>query len=208
LLLIDGFCHGGSKLSLRFWRKGKGDKNQPLLLLNFSLTYETFFCIISPTKKVGFNINAMLRLSRKAEYAIIALKHMLNREAEHLCTSKEIAGRYRIPDELMAKILQKLARSGLVSSTQGVRGGYILGKSPHRITVADIVECIDGPVGIVECATEGDDCKCMQYGEGLCNISDPFLKIQIEFKNFLNGISLADLNQPASRSSKLYQITV
>jgi len=150
----------------------------------------------------------MLKLSRKAEYAIIALKHMLNRQADHLCTAKEIAERYHISDELMAKILQKMTRSGILTSTQGVRGGYVLSRPANKITVADIVECIDGPLGIVECATDSGDCRCVQYSEGVCNISDPFMRIQIEFKNFLNGISLADLNQPASPAGRVYQIRV
>lgn len=161
-----------------------------------------------PDQNSRISIKAMLRLSRKAEYAIIALKHMLNRDAEHLCTAKEIAERYRIPDELMAKILQKMAKSGIVASTQGVRGGYVLGRSPNKISVADVVECIDGPFGIVECVTENEGCKCIQYSEGVCNISDPFMKIQLEFKNFLNGISLTDLNQPVGRTPKLHQVMV
>ena len=140
----------------------------------------------------------MLRLSRKSEYGIIALKYMLNRGDDTLSTTREIASRFKIPEQLMAKILQRLVKSGIVMSTQGVRGGYVLALPPEKITVAKIVESIEGPVGIVDCVVSGDDCQCAQFEEGLCNIDEPFARIQMEFKNFLDGISLADLNRPRS----------
>ena len=135
----------------------------------------------------------MLRLSRKAEYGIIALKHILSKPSGLTCSAREIAERYNIPVELMAKVLQKLAKDGLLQSAQGVHGGYVMATSPHQISVADVVESLDGPIGIVECAT-GDECKCVQYNTGVCNIDEPFVKIQGKFKSFLSGISLADLN--------------
>ena len=140
----------------------------------------------------------MLRLSRKSEYGIIALKYMLTRGDDTLSTTREIASRFKIPEQLMAKILQRLVKSGIVMSTQGVRGGYVLALPPEKITVAKIVESIEGPVGIVDCVVSGDDCQCAQFEEGLCNIDEPFARIQMEFKNFLDGISLADLNRPRS----------
>jgi len=150
----------------------------------------------------------MLRLSKKAEYAIIALKHMQSRPPDTLCTAREIAGRFKISDELMAKILQKMARAGLVMSVQGVRGGYVLTTAPSEITIANIVECIDGPFGLVECAVTGDDCGCVQYQEGLCNISDPFTRLQLKFRDFLEGISLADLGEPKVEGPELINLSV
>ena len=150
----------------------------------------------------------MLRLSRKAEYGLIALKYMLNRPPGTLCTSREIAERFKIPEPLMAKILQKLVKDGLIMSTQGVRGGYILAMPPERITVAKIVESIEGPFGIVDCVVSGEDCRCLQYDEGVCNIDESFASIQIQFKHFLDGISLADLNKPAAKVPQLVNIRV
>ncbi len=136
----------------------------------------------------------MLRLSRKAEYGIIALKYMLSRPSDQTCSAREIAERYNIPVELMAKVLQKLAKDGMLQSAQGVHGGYVLAVPPSQISVADVVESIDGPIGIVECVISEDECKCIQYTTGVCNINDPFVRIQGKFKNFLSGISLVDLN--------------
>ena len=68
----------------------------------------------------------MLRLSKKADYALIAMKHLALREGQGSASAREIAEQYAIPVELMAKVLQRLARRGLLSSQQGTRGGYQL----------------------------------------------------------------------------------
>ena len=76
----------------------------------------------------------MLRLSKKADYALIAMKHLSNRDSGAASTSaREIAEQYDIPIELMAKVLQRLVRTGLLVSTQGTRGGYTLSRSSASI---------------------------------------------------------------------------
>lgn len=133
----------------------------------------------------------MLRLTKKSEYGIIALKHMMNQPGDIVISAKEIAERYNIPAENMAKILQMLARNGIVQSCQGARGGYVLAKDAGMISLAEIIESIEGPVGLVKCVT-GSECGCTQLEN--CNISDPFQVIQQQFKIFLSGITLADIN--------------
>ncbi len=92
----------------------------------------------------------MLRMTKKSEYGIIALKHMMNQPADTVTSAKEIAGRYNISTEIMAKILQRLARKGMVSSCQGAHGGYVLAKDANKISLSEIIESIEGPVGLVE----------------------------------------------------------
>ncbi len=133
----------------------------------------------------------MLRLTKKTEYGIIALKHMLNQPGGTVTRSKEIAERYHIPSEIMAKILQELARKGMIRSNQGAKGGYVLARDGNKITLSDIIETLEGPLGIVDCMAEAD-CDCVQLQH--CNISDPFRVIQEQLKLFLSGISLADLD--------------
>ncbi len=150
----------------------------------------------------------MFKLSRKSEYGLIALKYMQSLEGGKVCTAKEIAARFKIPEPVLAKILQKLVKSGIVTSIQGAYGGYVLAMTPGQITMTKVVEAIEGPFGIVDCVVSGNECECTQYSEGVCNIEEPFAQIQHQFKNFLNGISLADLNKPAAQSSPLVQIRV
>ncbi len=133
----------------------------------------------------------MLRMTKKSEYGIIALKHIMNQPADTVTSAKEIAGRYNISAEIMAKILQRLARKGMVSSCQGAHGGYVLAKDANKISLSEIIGSIEGPVGLVECVTD-PDCNCMQLEN--CNISTPFHVIQKQFEIFLAGITLADIN--------------
>jgi Rrf2 family protein len=91
----------------------------------------------------------MLRLSKKADYALMAMKHLAvrgDRTAHASSSAREIAELYDIPIELMAKVLQRLVRRGLLASTQGTRGGYQLARLPSQISVADVIQAIDGPV--------------------------------------------------------------
>lgn len=133
----------------------------------------------------------MLRLTKKSEYGLIALRHMLNQPDGTVTSAKEISKHYNIPAEAMAKILQVLARKGMIVSSQGARGGYILGRDAQKISLSDIIETIEGPFGIVDCMSDVD-CECVQMDT--CNISEPFRIIQKQFKLFLSGISLADID--------------
>src|SRR5512138_935879 len=117
----------------------------------------------------------MLRLSKKADYALIAMKHLAQKAGANTSSSaREIAEQYNIPIELMAKVLQRLVRTGLLVSTQGTRGGYTLGRSSTTISIADIIQAIDGPVTVTACSTQKNDCE--QYGK--CSIRDPLWQIR------------------------------
>lgn len=144
----------------------------------------------------------MLRLTKKSEYGLIALRHMLNQPDGTVTSAKEISEHYNIPTEIMAKILQVLARKGLIISSQGARGGYVLGRDAQSISLSDIIETIEGPFGIVDCLSDMD-CGCVQMNT--CNISEPFRVIQKQFKLFLSGISLADIDNEIEMQKVVWQ---
>ena len=100
----------------------------------------------------------MLRLSKKADYALMAMRHLALRSDAGSSSAREIAEQYDIPVELLAKVLQRLARRGLLTSHQGTRGGYILSRPASQISVADVIQAIDGPVAFTACTTEHDSC--------------------------------------------------
>ena len=104
-------------------------------------------------------------------------------------SAREIAAEYEIPIELMAKVLQRLARRGLLISTQGTRGGYRLSKSTASISVADIIEAIDGPLTVTACSTHDD--QCGQYAK--CNVRDPLWRIKDRILEALSTCSLAEI---------------
>ena len=139
--------------------------------------------ILNPTKIVGFYF--MLKFSKKAEYSIIALKHMLNQPEGTVTSAKEISTRYNIPNEILAKILQLLSREGLLISSKGVRGGYLLAKGGDNITLTEILEVVEGPLGIVDCMSVGE-CDCTQMNS--CTISEPLKVIQEQLRQFFSKI--------------------
>ena len=131
----------------------------------------------------------MLRLSKKADYALIAMKHLAQKQDATLASAREIAEAYDIPIELMAKVLQKLVRTGLLRSLQGTRGGYVLGRASSTISVGDIIEAIDGPFSVTACSTE--KITCGQFGK--CSIRDPLWRIKERIVAALGTVSLAGL---------------
>ena len=118
----------------------------------------------------------MLRLSKKADYALIAMNHLARTQGSPCASTsaRDIAERYDIPIELMAKVLQLLARRGLLTSHQGTRGGYRLSRGASAISVADIIQAIDGPLTVTACSTGADNCG--QYAK--CSVRDPLWRLK------------------------------
>src|SRR3954471_16343803 len=131
----------------------------------------------------------MLRLSKKADYALMAMKHLAIRTDAASASAREIAEQYDIPIELMAKVLQQLARRGLLTSHQGTRGGYQLSKATTAISVADVIQAIDGPLTVTACST--DDEQCGQFAK--CNIRDPLWRIKDRIIMALATVSIAEI---------------
>jgi len=134
----------------------------------------------------------MLRLSKKADYALMAMKHLAIKSDSGLSSTsaREIAEQYDIPIELMAKVLQRLARSGLLTSHQGTRGGYTLSRPTASISVADIIQAIDGPLTVTACSTEDEQCE--QFTK--CNVRDPLWRIKDRILAALAQCSLAEIS--------------
>ena len=143
----------------------------------------------------------MLRLSKKSDYALIAMKHLATHVDRGALSAREIAEQYDIPLKLMAKVLQRLARGGLVASQQGTRGGYHLTRSADRISVADVIQAIDGPVTVTACSTDEDTCD--QYSK--CNIRDPLWRVKDRILAALNTFTISEITND---SDELAPVTV
>ena len=131
----------------------------------------------------------MLRLSKKADYALIAMKHLALRADGGSSSAREIAEGYDIPVELMAKVLQRLARRGLLVSQQGTRGGYLLARPATQVSVADVIQAVDGPLTVTACSTAEETCE--QYAK--CNVRDPLWKIKDRIYQALATCSIHEL---------------
>jgi len=140
----------------------------------------------------------MLRLTKKADYGLMALKYLAeqadvaaSRKPQGLAThtaqsAKDIAEAYHIPPQLLAKILQTLAKAGLLLSHAG---GYSLARSPREITAFEVIRAIDGPLFITSCITIHGTCDLA----GHCTIKEPLRKVNDSIKDLLNGICISDL---------------
>jgi Rrf2 family protein len=131
----------------------------------------------------------MLRLSKKADYALMAMKHLAQKRASPSTSAREIAEQYDIPIELMAKVLQRLVRMRLLASTQGTRGGYMLGRPAAAISVAEVIEAIDGPFTVTACSTDKHDCE--QFNK--CSIRDPLWQIRERIAAALETVTIAEI---------------
>ena len=133
----------------------------------------------------------MLQLSKKVEYGLIALRHMAMNPRGQVFAAKEIAVKFDISYELLAKVLQKLTKAGVVISTQGMHGGYSLAKKPNELRVSSIISVIEeeGPT-IAECYAEGgEDCSIFNA----CTIRKPLGKMQHNLNLLLENTTLEQI---------------
>ena len=133
----------------------------------------------------------MVRLSKKVEYGLIAIGHIAAQNGMNVMTAKEISEIYRIPYDLLAKVLQKMARAGLLISHQGTKGGYTLAKRPHEIPVAHIIHAIEGTTPMIaQCMSDGPD-SCTVFK--VCTIKSPLTKVQASIEQVFNALTLLEI---------------
>jgi Rrf2 family protein len=139
----------------------------------------------------------MLKLTKKADYGLIALKHLaVNSPASS--SAKEIAEAYGIPAALLSKILQKLVKSGFLQSEHGTNGGYKLARDPKEITAYQVIRTIDGPVFLTACFTEHGYCSHSDK----CIVKDPLQKVHEGILRLLASISISDMSSETKAESK------
>jgi Rrf2 family protein len=131
----------------------------------------------------------MIRISKKVEYALMALKFILNSENK-LVTAREISDTNNIPYDLLSKILQKLKNENILASTQGINGGYFLTKRPDEIPLYSLMSVIDGDIAIAECLHESAEKDC--YLTDTCSIKSPVSKLQKEVEELFKRKTISD----------------
>jgi len=140
----------------------------------------------------------MLRLTKKADYGLMALKYLAEQpgagaQSPAAQSAKDIAQAYHIPPPLLAKILQTLARAGLLVSHAGTNGGYALARPASEISAFEVIRAIDGPLFITSCITIHGSCDLA----GHCTIKEPLRKVNDSIKELLSNIHISDLIETA-----------
>jgi Rrf2 family protein len=137
----------------------------------------------------------MLALTRKTDYALIALSYLAERYGEggQPVSAKQIAEAFGLPLPLLMNILKELAQARLVTSTRGAQGGYDLAVDPQRLTLLEVVTALEGPVRLSQCAdglpVVGQGCQL----SGGCPIRGTIRSLHRRINRFLSEVTLRDL---------------
>ena len=134
----------------------------------------------------------MLSLNKKTDYGLIALTCLAGRP-EMLFSARRIAQTYGMRQPLVMNVLKMLSNGGLVSSVRGTNGGYRLARPAEQITLAQMVQALQGAPKLIACADNdnksGFQCDLAQR----CPVQSPVRKVHLKLLKFLDGISLAEL---------------
>jgi Rrf2 family protein len=129
----------------------------------------------------------MLKLSKKVDYGLILLSRM--RLQPEAASARELAGRYELPVHMVANILKQLAAAGILVSSRGAQGGYVLARDGSQISLADIVAALEGPISLVDCTSEEVTCRFQAH----CPTTDPIQNVHRRFQQFMAGYSLDEI---------------
>ncbi|MBS0438419.1 MAG: SUF system Fe-S cluster assembly regulator [Proteobacteria bacterium] len=136
----------------------------------------------------------MLRVSKLTDYATEVMAALAAAPAR-VHSAQELTERVRLELPTVSKLLKQLASAGLIESFRGVNGGYRLARAPERISIADIVIAMEGPIGMTECSAQAGSCD----HESHCGVRVNWQRINQAIAGALAGVSLADMIKPSPR---------
>jgi len=131
----------------------------------------------------------MLKLTKKADYGLMALKYLAEHPETPALSAKDVADAYGIPAQLLAKILQLLTKHGLLRSHAGMNGGYALARDARKISAYEVILAIDGPFFITSCTKGAKSCDLTPS----CTIKEPLARVNDTIAGVLKSISIHDL---------------
>jgi len=130
----------------------------------------------------------MLRISKMTDYATVILAHLASDEASRR-TAVELAELTSIGVPTVSKLLKELQRAGLVASTRGAHGGYALARPAGSISAADIIDAVEGPVGLTECSSHPGQCGL----ESSCRVGHSWQRVNTAIRRALGDVTLSQL---------------
>ena len=136
----------------------------------------------------------MLKLTKKADYGLMAMKHLAERAQDGACSAKDVAEAYGIPQEALAKILQRLVKAGLLHSQHGMNGGYTLARDAGQISAFEVIRAIDGPLFITSCITVRGECGQSDR----CTIREPLRRVNESIEQVLRRIKISEMREEPS----------
>jgi Rrf2 family protein len=140
----------------------------------------------------------MLKLTKKADYGLMALKYLAEHPETPAWSAKDVADAYGIPAQLLAKILQRLTKTGLLKSHAGMNGGYALARDPRQISAFEVIHAIDGPLFLTSCTKGAKSCDLTPN----CTIKEPLARVNETIIGVLKSISIHDLAEQEQAATK------
>lgn len=131
----------------------------------------------------------MIRITKQTDYGVLMLSIMAGQPAESIHPVRDLAGQAGISMPMASKILKPLARSGIIESHRGVKGGYRLVREASRISVAEILEILEGPFGMTTCVANPGSCE----RETVCPTRSNWKKINNTVRNALKKVFLSEM---------------
>jgi Rrf2 family protein len=134
----------------------------------------------------------MLKIAKSVEYSLLAIKYINENSSKGSLTAREIAENENIPYDLLAKILQKLVKNGIIKSVQGNKGGYLLDVSLNKLFITDLIAAVDQNIQLTDCMVENPTISdCARYEN--CCIKDPLNKMQNKINEILKSTTLMEI---------------
>jgi Rrf2 family protein len=131
----------------------------------------------------------MMELTRKGEYAIRGMIYLARQPQGKVALIGEMAKGVDVPQAFLAKIFQSFAKQGLVSSSRGAGGGFVLARPASTITFREIVEAVEGPIILNRCLVEGVQCD----RESSCSVHPVWRRVQQQVRDVLSSVTLEEL---------------
>lgn len=136
----------------------------------------------------------MLRVTRLTDYASLVLT-LLAADVQRVHSAAELAERAHLEAPTVSKLLKSLAQAGLVEAFRGANGGYRLVRPADAISLIEIVEAIEGPLGMTECSLHDGDCTIQDH----CGVRANWRRINDVVADALRAVTLAQLLAPVAR---------
>lgn len=145
----------------------------------------------------------MLRVSKLTDYATVVLTCLVG-AGDGVQSAQSLAERARLEAPTVSKLLKQLAQAGLVVSTRGINGGYRLARAPERITIADIVVAMEGPIGMTECSAHAGLCDLEPH----CGVRVDWQRINRAIAGALASVTLADMTRSTPKQRPAIPLSV
>lgn len=132
----------------------------------------------------------MIKINKKTEYALMALKYMSTRKQAELTSAREICDKFKTPFDTTAKVLQLMNNQGLLNSTKGIKGGYSLALPLSQVTFSQLSQIIEGKNNLLSFCQSSKG-RCDLYDN--CNIVTPIDLLSKKVNDFLAELTLEEL---------------